>query len=260
MKKMAVHTGWATFVAATLLFVSCQKNVSGTDSHHTGNLKIQFNTTVDADALISGKIYKNGFGEDFSVKAFKFYLHAIALANTQSNLVENLDRNNHYLVDAVDASSTFITLSVPASKYNQISFVIGVDSARNVSGAQAGVLDPGKGMFWTWSTGYIMAKLEGTSPVANTPNHSIEYHIGGFRGSESVLRKVTLNFPAGQVADIRQNLQSTVAISANINAWFNSTNPIRISQIPVTMTPGTVAAQIADNYSKMFTVAGVINE
>ena len=25
MKKMAVHTGWATFVAATLLFVSCQK-------------------------------------------------------------------------------------------------------------------------------------------------------------------------------------------------------------------------------------------
>ena len=113
MKKMAVHTGWATFVAATLLFVSCQKNVSGTDSHQTGNLKIQFNTTVDADALISGKIYKNGFGEDFSVKAFKFYLHAIALANTQSNLVENLDRNNHYLVDAVDASSTFITLSLP---------------------------------------------------------------------------------------------------------------------------------------------------
>ena len=261
-KTLSLHTIYigSLLVGCATLF-SCQKNVSGDNrSQGPANLKIQFNAMIDGDGLVSGKNYKNFFAEDYSVKTFKFYIHAIELSNSQTNIVEKIDRSNHYLIDVNDPSSSFVQVSFPSSAYNRISFIVGVDSARNVSGAQNGALDPGKGMFWTWSTGYIMAKLEGNSPVANTPNHVIEYHIGGFKGSETVLRKVTLNFPAGKVADLKQGQQSTITVSANINSWFSYTNPIRISQNPVIMSPGLLASQVADNYSNMFTVADIVNE
>jgi hypothetical protein len=59
-------------------------------------------------------------------------------------------------------------------------FMIGVDSARNNSGAQTGALDPTNGMFWSWSTGYIMAKFEGTSAQSPAAANALKFHIGGF--------------------------------------------------------------------------------
>jgi len=56
-------------------------------------------------------------------------------------------------------------------------------------------------MFWTWNSGYIMAKLEGTSPVSSQPNNKFEYHIGGFREPVNVVSKVRVAFPLGQAID-----------------------------------------------------------
>ena len=53
---------------------------------------------------------------------------------------------------------------MPAGNYNSLSFLLGVDSMHNVSGAQTGALDPANDMFWTWNSGYVMAKMEGASP------------------------------------------------------------------------------------------------
>lgn len=242
------------------LFASCQKDIStGQDNTGNGNLQIHFNAVVDGDKLVLGKSYKNAFAEDYSIKTFKFYIHGIELINSQTNSIYRVDKNEHYLVNAADSAGSYLQISVAASSYDRISFIIGVDSIRNVSGAQTGALDPAQGMFWTWSTGYIMAKLEGNSPVAATPNNVIEYHIGGFKGTESVLRKVVLDFPSSQRVDLKQTKHSVVTISANINSWF-SPNPIRISQKPVSMTPGSLATQIADNYANMFRVVEIVNE
>jgi len=247
-------------VAVCYLFGSCQKDVSDGQTQGTVNLQVRFKPMVDADELTVGKTYKNAFAEDYSVSTFKFYIHGIELSNSRTNDVVRPDKNDHYLINATDASTSYITLSVPSSTYDGISFLIGVDSIRNVSGAQTGALDPAQGMFWTWSTGYIMAKLEGNSPSAQTPNNVIEYHIGGFRGTDNVIRKVSLNFPSGQQLGLKQESQSAINITANVNRWFNHTTAIRISEKPVSMSPGTLAAQIADNYATMFTVAEIVHE
>lgn len=60
-----------------------------------------------------------------------------------------LSLNEYFLIDASDAGSTTIALQALPGKYDQVAFTIGVDSIRNISGAQTGALDPGKGMFWT---------------------------------------------------------------------------------------------------------------
>ena len=243
------------------LSASCRKEKSA-DNNHQGNshLNLQFAAVVDSDTLVTGKMYRNAFGEEYSVKTFKFYIHGVELHDSHTNTTVKLDKNDHYLINATDASASLIVLNVPPASYTAINFLIGVDSIRNTSGAQTGALDPGQGMFWTWTTGYIMAKLEGNSPQATTPNQVIEYHIGGFKGNESVIRRVSLNFPQGLQADIKEGGQSSIRINANINRWFSNPNSIRISKTPVSMTPGTLATQIADNYAGMFNVVQIVNE
>lgn len=248
-------------VLFSILLSSCQKDLLNVnESQRQANLQIRFSPTVDGSKLILGKSYKNAFTEEYSITTFKFYIHRIELMNSQTNTSFQVDKSQHYLVNLTDSSTSYIELAVPSATFDRIGFVIGVDSIWNVSGAQTGALDPAQGMFWTWSTGYIMAKLEGNSPAAATPDQVIEYHIGGFKGADNVLRKIILDFPASQTIDLKQRNLSTITITANINSWFHQVNPVRISENPVSMTPGTLAAKIADNYSKMFTVVQVVNE
>lgn len=72
-------------------------------------------------------------------------------------------------------------------------FHIGIDSATNVSGAMGGDLDPTKGMYWAWQSGYINVKIEGTSSVCNTRNHEFQFHLGGYLPPHYALQ--TLHFP-----------------------------------------------------------------
>jgi hypothetical protein len=129
--------------------------------------------------------------------------------------------------------------------------LLGVDSIKNVSGTQTGALDPLQGMFWTWNTGYIMAKLEGTSPEAATAGHRFTYHIGGFRKGMETARKISLPFHQ-TVAQVK-NLH----IQADINQWFMGKSILRISETPVCHSPGILAVRIADNYSRQFSLISI---
>lgn len=81
-------------------------------------------------------------------------------------------------------------------QYDSITFLIGVDSLHNVSGAQTGALDPVNDMFWTWNSGYVMAKLEGNSSSSPQMNQKFEYHIGGYSGKHNVVKKLSFRFNA----------------------------------------------------------------
>jgi hypothetical protein len=56
-----------------------------------------------------------------------------------------------------------------------------------------GDLDPTKGMYWTWQSGYINFKLEGTSPLCTTRNNEFQFHLGGYQKPNYCLQ--TLSFP-----------------------------------------------------------------
>ena len=136
---------------------------------------------------------------------------------------------------------------------------MGVDSASNCSGAQAGALDPMNDMFWTWNSGYIMAKLEATSPSSNQVNSKVEYHIGGFSGVNNVLKRITLSLPATKFLVITKGKTSEIIVEADLYKWWQTPNDLKITDNPVCTTPGALAKKIADNYSKMFTIKDVIN-
>jgi hypothetical protein len=215
---------------------------------------------VDVDSLQFGPTYQNIFGESYTVRNFKFYITQVELSNTDSARTYKLNKDQYFLVDFADPISIQLSLNAVAYKYNRISFTIGVDSIHNVSGAQTGALDPANGMFWTWNSGYIMAKLEGNSTASTEQNQIFEYHIGGFAGADNVVEKIDLNFPSNDAVDFLPNRTTLMTISANANQWFAGPNPISIVATPVCATPGTLAKNIATNYSNMFKVVNILSE
>lgn len=245
-------------VACSLM--ACQKDIKD-DANSPGvvktNLRIDFKPMVDSLLLRIGATYTNHFSENYQVSQFKFYVSQIELINTDLNKIYGLSADQYFLIDAADSSSWSVSLSAAPALFNGIAFTVGVDSLRNVSGAQTGALDPAKGMFWTWNSGYIMAKLEGISPASSLPNQKFEYHIGGFKGDDNVLIHPVLVFPLGQFSELVAAKKTVVTVSANANSWFSNPHSIKIKEIPSCTSPGQLAKSISENYAYMFTVVQI---
>ncbi len=223
----------------------------------TGSVKITCVNTVKGKPLElnSGK-YINSFGEEYSISKFKYYISQVSLQRGKAVFWEP---ENFHLIDEGNADALHFSFALSAGNYDALNFMLGVDSIHNVSGAQSGALDPLNDMFWTWNNGYVMAKIEGYSPQANIVNNKFEFHIGGFMGENNVLKNIALNFPAGKTLNIQEGKTSEIIIEADIDAWWQQPNDIKIARHPVCSSPGPLAKKIADNYIKMFSIKDVVN-
>ncbi len=206
---------------------------------------ISFQHFVGSQTLVLEDSIKNGNAEILVVRRFKYYISNLVLIDEQGNRQAIPD--SYYLINEAEPNSKKIILPNSNKTYNAIEFVLGVDSARNCSGIQTGVLDPMQGMFWTWNTGYVFAKLEGSSPNSSLPAHAFTYHIGGFRTGENVLKSIRLEIPG-----IR--LPKDLQVKVDLNAWFNGNSALLIAERPVCHSPGNLAMKIAANYAQMFSI------
>lgn len=252
------------FVPVLLLcaatFTGCQKDVKNELKGSETNLTIRFTPVVRYDSVrmyFDTTTYINRWNESFIVKNFKFYIRAIRVTNTTTNQGFEIDVTKYYLVDFRDSASALVKIGVLPGTYNRLSFILGVDSTHNVSGAQTDALDPTHGMFWTWTTGYIFAKLEGTSPSSTAAGNMFMYHVGGFKQGEDANKEIQLFFPYNTGVTVSNGKNTVIDVTADVYDWFGTPHDIKIAQKPTLMTPGAMALQLADNYSKMFTVMGV---
>jgi hypothetical protein len=243
------------FILAILagILTGCSKDTSSS----TGDdpLKLSFRIVANGSLVNHTDDYLNGSGENYTISVFKFYTGNFSLGTgTPGQQTTGV----YHLINMDDPSS--LSIGVPASpgNYSQLSFTIGVDSMYNVSGAQTGALDPVNGMFWTWNTGYIFAKLEGSSLFSPSLNNAVVYHIGGFRAGENAIRQVTLDFP-GETLVIGNGEKKEIIIDVKLDQWFDGINRISIAGTPVWMTPGGESLRIADNYATMFSIHELIS-
>jgi hypothetical protein len=210
-------------------------------------LHVYIQHTVGGEVLKPGQTnYQNEAGDTFNVTKFQYYLSNFSLTDSDGETIKL--SSACFLVNEDSAGSKTITLeNVPAGRYNSISFMIGVDSLLNCTGAQTGSLDPINGMFWTWNSGYIMMKLEGTSPSSHLPGHMIEFHVGGYRAPHKAQRWVTI--PVSTLKIQRSTSSEKVYMKADIGFLFKGIN---FRQSAGMMTPGVMADKMADNYQHMF--------
>lgn len=241
-----------------LSFLNIQRNSEQITTTNAGTVKITFVNTVKGIPLeLNTGNYTNPFGETYSVSKFKYYISHVSWLRGKADSFGK--QESYHLVDEGNPDALHFSFPLSTGNYDAVNFMLGVDSLHNVSGAQTGALDPLNDMFWTWNSGYVMAKLEGRSPQSKLLNNKLEYHIGGFTGENNVLKNITLNFPAGKSLNIEKGKTSEIIIEADIDTWWQQPNDIKIADHAVCSTPGVLAKKIADNYSKMFRIKDIIN-
>ncbi|MEO6230776.1 MAG: MbnP family protein [Ferruginibacter sp.] len=252
MKRLIIYL--IALLPAFHLLSGCQKNIEAS----SGTVKITFRNTVNGSPLaLNSQIYSNPFNETYTVSKFRYYITNVSLNGPGGvTLKEN---NSYHLVDEAVPTSLSFYFETTENSFSDLVFTLGVDSARNNSGAQTDALDPLNDMFWTWNSGYVMAKMEGNSPQSTVVGNKIEYHIGGFTGANNVLKTINLSFPSGKLATIKKGQTSEIIVEADLNTWWQNPNDIKIAVNPVITSPGVLAKKVADNYSKMFTIKDVTN-
>jgi len=212
-------------------------------------LKVEFANEVDGTKLVLKNAYKNANGDTFKVTTFRYYISNIALINDAGG--KYTETESYHLIDhAFDTTYGFTMKNIPEATYTKISFLIGVDSLRNVSGAQTGALDVNNGMFWDWNTGYTMVKIEGETPNSDTKYFT--YHTAGYKGENSVLRWVTLTLP--QPVKISKAETHTLHMKTNVAEIFRNPVTFNFKDFSLVMSTGSAAKKIADNYADMFTI------
>lgn len=253
-KQIMNHKLLQLCCAAVLVLgvVSCKKK-DDDNVVPTGTVTMRFSNKAGNQLLSLGNTtYVTPQNDSIVVDKFNYYISNIRLNSTSQVYIET---ESYHLIRQDQPSSLQFSLPyVPNGTYGSVTLTIGVDSARNVSGAQTGALDPLNDMFWTWSTGYIMGKLEGSSPQSGAADKSFVFHIGGFGGAHTGIRTVTLNFP--QPLTVESGHASNVYLHADALKWFAPGN-VDLGSLYFLMAVNSSSAMIADNYSQMLVVDSV---
>jgi hypothetical protein len=124
--------------------------------------------------------------EKSNISTLKFYISDIKVHytdKTEYSLVKYA-----YLINILDSLHNHFSLDKNSNReLDFVSFNLGIDSIINVSGAMEGDLDPMNNMYWTWQSGYINIKFEGSID----DGVQREYHLGGYAYPNNALQKVS---------------------------------------------------------------------
>lgn len=259
---------------ASFTFVACHKEeVDAIDPSTKNSVSIQFENRVGDQKLVLGTpAYKNAAGEPFGITALNYFVSNIALKNDDGTVQKF--SNQYFLVRQTDANSQIITLKdVPSGNYTEMSFTIGVDSTKSVSpvGERVGALDVTSygddGMYWSWNSGYIFLKIEGTStavPKTTNANQAFAMHVGGYGGgwngaAKTVNNLRTVTLPITTKATVRGNIAPEIHLFVDALQIFNGPTKISLATTNSVHMPAA-ATPIADNYKTMFQVDHVHND
>ena len=200
------------------------------------------NLTFRDKPLELNKEYVSENKDTLQLTGFKFYISNLKLEYADKTTYSEPD--SYYLIDIENPNSCKIPIEKTTGKtISKVSFSVGIDSLTSVSGALEGDLDPTKGMYWAWQSGYINFKMEGTSPICETRKHKFQFHLGGYMKPFYAMQSITL--PISLVED------NTVQINFNIAPIFNS---ISLKDTYSIMIPCREALELSKIVAKLFSI------
>jgi hypothetical protein len=248
----------SVFILSVFL-LSCKKDEKVADStpaETNANLLVDLNALVNSTALIPNtKWYTNWNGDSFTVSKFNYYISNIRLKKSDGSYFAEAE--SYHLIKHLESRRSFVVKNIPEGEYTEIEFMIGIDSVRNISGAQTGDLDPAFQMFWDWNSGYIFYKLEGNYKTLSDPTLSeYAFHIGLFGGRFKTQQICKINLNTSFLA--KKNKQSRLFVKVNVEEVFNTPHPIGFDYYNQNISQQTYLEQ-SENYKDMFVLDRVEN-
>ena len=228
--KHLSRSAFSLFAVAVFSLASCKKDdatstptPTPTPAPAKGRLSVTFNNQVAGQPIAMGDMaYTNAAGNLYSVDLLKYYVTNFTLVKE-----DGTERNfrNYDLIDgSLSGAPNFALDSVDGGTYTAVKFYIGVDSARNHTGAQDGDLDPINGMIWTWSTGYIFFKHEGQFIDSTGATRTVLLHLGTDKALSPVTVPVTPFTINGDSRALTLNFNLNSVYSGSRTLDFNVDN------------------------------------
>jgi hypothetical protein len=164
-------------LGAVFMFSGCGEKGAPppiTPEPSTTTLTLKINYTYKGQALeLNDKSYVNKALDTFTISNFVHYLSNVTVTNAQN---EKYNLANYNLSYAEYPNTNTIELKgLKMDNWKNMSFLLGVDTVRNHTGAQTGDLSPSKSMYWNWNTGYIFVRFKGKLSNGN----NIGLDVGG---------------------------------------------------------------------------------
>lgn len=142
-----------------------------------GQLRIV--ATWNSKPLELEQVYLTDSQDSISFTTLKMYLSEFKFQERETGQIKTIDTVVFY--DLADSSTLTLLKEINLSNYESLTFTLGLDSTKNVSGELEHAYDPLLGMYWAWNTGYVNLKLAGKSKLVKTKTHDFEFHLGGYR-------------------------------------------------------------------------------
>lgn len=230
-----------------LSLASCKKEDVTLNTEEKGTFTLEFENVVNGSPLVlNTQTYSNANGDRFNISVFKYYVSNIKLTKSDGSVYAVPE--SYILADVAKPETLLNSMgNIPVGDYTKISFTIGVDKERNLSGAQTGALDPINGMFWTWNSGYIFVKLEGTSPQSTAANNALTFHIGGIVDPNNTIRTFSTDFSSANPLRIRTDKKPQLHFKVNAASLFTGKQAVNFATLNFTMG-GANSVIVADNY------------
>ena len=257
MKIRDFSASLVLLTAVLALLTGCKKDSDSLATTSTVNFTVENLAGTQPLALNTGA-YATPAGETFTVSTFEYYLSNIKF--TKSDGTTYAAPNTYYLVNqAKPASLSFVVPGVPAGDYTGVSFLVGVDAATTGltdPATFAGDLNQANNMYWTWNSGHIFLKLEGTVTSAS-PAKPLTCHIGGYTDPYNAIVTATPSFNGSQLL-VRADHAPTIQLKADLLKMFDGATHVTLSTFPGAHMPSAAAVQVAQNYGAgMFSVGQI---
>jgi hypothetical protein len=203
------------------------------------SLVLRLNLKFRNESLVQNKKYISESKDTLEIEVFRFYISKIKIQYSDATTFS--EPNSYHLIDIENPNSLKIPIAKTSDKsISKVTFSIGIDSLASVSGAMSGDLDPTKGMYWAWQSGFINMKIEGKSSSCKTRKNAFQFHIGGYMKPNYAIRTIEL-----------KPINSDLKINVDLAELFKY---IKLSENSSIMIPGSKAMELADKAIGMFSV------
>ncbi len=244
----------AAAAALILGLASCKKEETTTPTPvATGNgsvsieLSHKFGMMNEQTLAIGLPVIHPMKGDTMTFSKFKYFISNVKFKKADGTYWT--ESESYHLVDLATAESLKLSFKdLPAGTYTQMEYTIGVDSARNVSGAQTGALSTTNDMYWDWNSGYIMLKAEGTYKD-NKADKMFAFHLGGFSGANNIVTKRTIAFDGSNVLNVTKGNTSSISVQVNPGLLWHSAPSVKT--LNMVHMPGAAAKLMALGESGM---------
>lgn len=252
------------------LLVSCNSSDDSIDTNEKGNVQLFFDQTFNGDKLLlNSSFYTNSNNESLQISRFSFIISNIRLMNGKGQVFIYPKNESYFIIDNNTNQLTIDLKNVPAGNYTSVTFGIGVDQEKYLSGEsdqqEFWDLAAQHEMTWAWITGYKFINMEGvfrSNEVEGTPNFSV--HVGSHGTALDNYSEITLTLPNS--ARVRDNMKPSIHFLVDANKILDGTNKIKLSEnlnpagtTASIMVNADLSSKIHQNAIEMFTVDHVHN-